>query len=253
MTSLTSFRQAAETLFSLRGAWAFDAWQSINIRFWDYSLNPGAILWGMTSGYDIGKYTPSNNTITLHEALTSDDFTKKARKSWGLYAESFGMGIALGVLLHESMHQAHYQQGIAYPLNRKGHPEPHHNSHWIAECQRIGDLIGITPRLWPLYVERKEHAEDVRARLLKAHHQDSQQPHPSTLSGNQINNRRRWIWVPTIDGNEIMPVVDDLGHATYFGQLIATTEEITRFPQASFSHQGITPTASLSFILPPRP
>ena len=262
MTTITAYRQAAETLFPVRGGWSFDAWQSINSRFWDSSLTPGAILWGLTAGCNFGSYNPNNNAITLHEALPGQDFAKQgevdwvmanrnqALDSWGLRPEAFGVGTALGTLLHESMHQSHHQQGIKYPLNRKGETEAHHNHTWLAECERVASLIGITPRIWPLYIERKEHADEVRSRLARKHQADSNEPNPSDLSGAQINNRRRWTWVPTIDGAEITPTIQDNGTETYKGQLIASTEEITGFPDNSYKQQNIKPAARIPLILP---
>ncbi|MDC0303121.1 hypothetical protein OAL13_00710 [bacterium] len=114
----------------------------------------------------------------------------------------------------------------------------------------VAALIGITPRIWPLYIERKEHADEVRSRLASAHTADDRQPNPSELSGAQINNRRRWTWVPTIDGAEITPDVADDGTETYKGQLIATTSEITGFPRQSYTDQGIKPVYRIPLILP---
>ncbi len=262
MATLTAYRHAAETLFPIRGSWSFDAWSQINARFWYDSLTPGAILWGLTAGCDFGSYNPNNNAITLHEALPGRDFAKQgeidwvmanrdqALDSWGLAPSAFGIGTALGTLLHESMHQAHHQQGIAYPLNRKGKTEAHHNHTWLAECQRIADLIGITPRIWPLYIERKERADEVRQRLARAHRDDPRQPNPSDLTGAQINNRRQWTWVPTIDGAEITPDINANGLETYQGQRIASTSEITGFPRKSYQDQGITPANRIPLILP---
>ena len=98
-------------------------------------------------------------------------------------------------------------------------------------------MIGLQPRLWVLYVERKERVDEVRARLGAA---------ASDLTGKQLNNRRRWIWVPTIDGQEI--AVDDDGK--YNGQLVATTGEITGFPRASYQDDGVTPAKRVGLILP---
>lgn len=257
-TTLTTYRQAADTLFPIRGAWSYDAWDAINARFWDNQLTPGPILWGLTAGCNFGTYNPNNNAITLHEALPGKDFAKEAKQqgindwvmanrdqslnSWGLSSKDFGIGTALGTLLHESMHQAHHQRGVRYPLNRKGTgTESHHNRIWIAECERVANLIGISPRLWALYVERKERVDEVRQRLGAAAEQ---------LTSKQLNNRRQWVWVPTIDGEEIATDEHDDGTETYKGQLVAQPEEITGFPRNSFKQMGVKVADRVELILP---
>ena len=263
LSKVAEYRSAADILFPIRGAWSFDSWQLINTRFWDDSLTPGAILWGLTAGCNFGSYNPNNNAITLHEALPGKDFAKQGEvdwvmanrnqdlKSWGLRPESFGIGTALSTLLHETMHQAHHQLGKRYPPNRKGQTDVHHNHIWLAECERVAALIGITPRLWPFYVERKERADEVRSRLARKHRAVRTEPHPDDLTGAQLNNRRCWIRVPTIDGAEITPDIDDTnGTATYQGQPIASASEITGFPRESFNQQGIKPADRIPLILP---
>ena len=257
MTTLTDYRTAAETLFPVRGSWSYDSWQAINERFWDNKLTPGSILWGLTAGCNFGSYNPNNNAIVLHEALPGQDFAKQAKESgqqdwvmtnrdqelmsWGLSAKHFGIGTALGTLLHESMHQAHHQSGQGYPLNRKGDAsEAHHNQLWVDECARIAPMIGISPRLWTVYIERKERIDEVRKRLGDKADQ---------LTGKQINNRRQWRWVPTIDGIEIQTDVDDHGVETYKGQLVAQPGEITGFPRASYKQQGIEVADRVALIL----
>ena len=247
MTHFSDYKQAAETLFPVRGSWAYDSWQLINSRFWGDSLEPGAILWGLTAGCDFGSYNPNNNAITLHEALPGRDFAKQARKlgthdwvmadrsqlhlSWGAKPEEFGIGTALGTLLHETMHQAHYQRGMVYG------EEPHHNPVWRDECKRVSEMIGLAPRLWPLYVKRKEHAGEVRDRLGVA---------ADDLSGSQINNRRKWVWAPTVDGVEIEVDID----GRWQGQLVAEAGELTGFPRGSYESDGVAVGDRVKLILP---
>ena len=256
MNSLSDYRQAANTLFPIRGQWSYDAWQAINSRFWDDSLNVGPILWGLTAGCNFGSYNPNNNAITLHEALPGRDFAKQgevdwvmanrdqALASWGLQPDAFGIGTALGTLLHETMHQAHIQQGIRYG------DEPHHNEVWIAECDRVASLIGLEPRIFPLYRKRKEHAEEVRSRMQAAHDADPRQPRPDDFTGKQLNNRRRWIWVPTLDGVEVKPTVDDDGVQWLNGDRLASDNEITMFPRESYTLAGVKPADRVGLILP---
>jgi hypothetical protein len=247
--SLPALRLAAEALFPVRGAWAYDSWAAINTRFFADRLEPGSILWGLTAGCDFGSYNPNNNSITLHEALPGRDFAKQAKAqgehdwvmanrdqvliSWGLKPEFFGIGTALGTLLHEAMHQFHHQQRLFdFPK-----ADPHHNQIWLAECERISEMIGLPRRLWPLYVKRKEHADEVRSRLGDA---------ALVFTGEQINNRRRWVWVPTLDGFEIE--VDKDG--SWGGQLVASAGEITAFPGCSYRRHEIKPAEQVKLILP---
>ena len=263
MPSLSTYRQAADTLFPVRGAWSYDAWQAINARFWNDELTPGAILWGFTAGCNFGSFNPSNNAITLHEALPGKDFAEQAKvrgdrdwvmadrdqtlNSWGLAPSYFGIGTALGTLLHETMHQAHHQRGENYPPNRKGNGvEQHHNPVWVAECERIAALIGITPRIWPLYVKRKERVDEVRQRLHNSHNYWML----LDTTGRELNNRRQWKWVPTIDGMEIATEIHVDGTETCNGQLVAQPSEITCFPRNSFEQIGVEVADRVSLILP---
>ena len=266
MTTLAAYRSAADTLFPVRGAWSYDTWEALNARFWDEQLTPGAILWGLTAGCDFGSFNPNNNCITLHEALPGKDFAKAAKarggdwvmtnrdqqlSSWGLSPSAFGIGTALGTLLHETMHQAHRQRGYSYPAGRKpGTKEAHHNPLWVGECSRVAEMIGITPRLWPIYIERKEHAEEVRYRLQCAHAVDPQQPDPAGFTGKELNNRRRWTWVPTLNGDEIKPEMSDNGSEHWGGQLVAGAGEITGFPRASYEQMGVEPADRVGLVLP---
>jgi hypothetical protein len=254
--TLEKYAQAADTLFPIRGAWSYDAWAQINARFFDGALQPGPILWGLTAGCDFGSFNGNNNAITLHEALPGRDFAKQAKargerdwvmadrsqalNSWGLSADSFGIGTALGTLLHEAMHQSHHQQGLHYPAGRQTPSEAHHNPMWLAECERVALMIGLPARLWPLYVERKERADEVRARL---------GAEAEKFTGKELNNRRRWIWAPTIKGQEIeLEYGDDL-EPTHQGQLVAGTSEITGFPRQSYKRHGIAVADRVALIL----
>jgi hypothetical protein len=248
--SLPALRQAAETLFPIRGAWAYNSWAAINQRFFNNQLTPGSILWGLTAGCNFGSFNPNNNCITLHEALPGRDFAKQAKAhgesdwvmanrdqhlaSWNLNPDSFGIGTALGTLLHEAMHQAHCQQGLRYGANG------HHNTIWLAECQRVAVMIGLPDRIWPLYKQRKETADEVRTRIGAA---------ADNLTGKQLNNRRQSIWVPTIDGQEVELELGDQG-LTYQGQLAADTSEITGFPRQSYKRHEIEVADRVGLILP---
>jgi hypothetical protein len=256
MHTLADFRSAAETLFPIRGSWSYDSWAAINERFFAGNLHPGPILWGLTAGCNFGSYNPSTNAITLHEALPGTDFAKAAEAqgerdwvmanrsktftSWGLPSTSFGIGTALGTLLHEAMHQSHRQQGLQYPEGRKG-LEVHHNSIWVAECERVAKVIGLPDRIWPIYVERKETADEVRQRL---------GADANGLTGKQLNNRRQWVWVPTVDGEPIELIGTVSGPTTLAGQRVAEAAEITGFPRVSFNRTGITPPERVGLILP---
>ncbi len=248
--SLPALRQAAETLFPIRGAWSYNSWAAINQRFFNNQLIPGSILWGLTAGCDFGSFNPNNGAITLHEALPGTDFAQAARErgesdwvmanrgksftSWGLPSTAFGIGTALGTLLHEVMHQSHHQQNL--------HPSPdhHHNPIWIAECQRVATMIGLPDRIWPLYKKRKETADEVRARI-------GADAHP--LTGKALNNRRQSIWVPTIDHQEVKLECGDQG-LTYQGQLAASPSEITGFPRQSYKRHHIDVADRVKLILP---
>jgi hypothetical protein len=247
-----AYRAAASTLFPFRGPWAYDAWAAINDRFWGGSLSPGPILWGLTAGCLFGSYNPNNNAITLHEALPGRDFAEEARKrgeldwvmanrdqqlnSWGLGPEQFGIGTALGTLLHESMHQAHHQRGLHYPDGRKPFTtESHHNEIWVRECERIAGMIGLPQQIWPIYVERKEHVAEVRLRLgLEA----------NALSAKQLNNRRRWKWAPTVNGEEI-----EVCKGFWRGQPVASESELTCFPRISFERYAVARSERTALIL----
>ena len=253
MTTLKKYAAAAEVLFPIRGQWSYEAWEQINGRYWDHSLKPGAILWGLTAGCNFGSFNPNNGAITLHEALPGRDFARRGEidwvmanrdqnlNSWGLPASAFGIGTALGTLLHESMHQAHHQRGQHYPLNRKGGVEAHHNPIWVGECERVAEMIGLRRRIWPIYIERKERANEVRERM---------GPGAADLTGPQINNRRQWIWVPTIDGEEITPEEGLNGERFYKGTLLAEAADITNFPRRSFEDEGVNVADRVEKILP---
>ena len=256
MHTLAEYRSAAEILFPVRGGWSYDNWQAINERFFAGSLRHGAILWGLTAGCNFGSFNPNNGAITLHEALPGTDFAKAAKAqgesdwvmanrgksftSWGLPSRAFGIGTALGTLLHEAMHQSHHQQGLRYPEGRKG-LEAHHNQIWVTECERVAKMIGLPDRIWPIYVEKKETADEVRQRLGSE---------ANGLTGKQLNNRRAWIWAPTVDGEPIELIGSVSGPTTLAGQLVAEASEITGFPRASFNRHGIEPADRVALILP---
>lgn len=240
---LHTLQSAAAVLYGERGSWAYDMWDLINTRFWNGSLVPGPIHWGLTAGCNFGWFLGDSNggRITIHEALTGTDFPdfvqadrRIERNSWGLSSDYFGLGTALGTLLHEAMHQAHRQQGLSYCTDRRGEYEPHHNPIWLAECERVAPLIGLPALTWPLYIDRKESIPEVVARLGEVR--------ASAFTRQELANRRMWISVPTIDGAEVDP-------STWDGLPLASTEEICCFPRATYQDMKISPADRIPLIL----
>ena len=243
-------KEASERLFGLRGAWAYEHWALLNQRFFADQLQPGPILWGMTAGAEFGAFNPLNNAIALHEGIAGIDFAEQARRlgqwdwvmadrsqqyeSWGLPPASFGIGTALSVLLHQMMHQYHHQTGLSGG-DHHDQDSPHHNPVWIAECRRLAPRIGLPKQIWPLYRRRKESIAEVELRLgEKARH----------LSSRQLANRRQWIWVATLDDEEL-----DVDALEAIGQQVASATEVVRFPVVSYHRYGIRPPQRTQLML----
>ena len=250
MPSFAEFQAAASTLYGSRGEWSYDMWAAINRRFWDGQLTPGPIHWGLTAGCSFGWFLGHGHSgqITIHEALTGtafDDWVmadrSQARSSWNLPPSAFGIGTALGTLLHESMHQAHYQRRLEYGLDRMGNREPHHCQTWVDECARIAPMVGLPTLTWPVYIERKESIEQVFNRI-ERQHTAGNSFNPNNFSRNELSNRRQWIQVPTINGEQINP-------ADWDGPPLATTGEITMFPRATYERMGLPPADRVGLIL----
>ena len=250
MPSFAEFQAAASTLYGSRGEWSYDMWAAINRRFWDDQLTPGPIHWGLTAGCVFGWFLGHGHSgqITIHEALTGNDFDdwvmagrSQTRSSWNLPPAAFGIGTALGTLLHESMHQAHYQRRLEYGLDRMGNREPHHCQTWVDECARIAPMVGLPTLTWPVYIERKEHIEQVFNRIERQHAAGNAFS-PNTYSRSELSSRRQWIQVPTINGEQINP-------ADWDGPPLATTGEINMFPRATYERMGLPPADRVGLIL----
>lgn len=228
----------------------WDMWAAINQLFWDDQLSPGPIHWGLTAGCSFGWFLGHGHSgqITLHEALTGtafDDWVmadrSQARSSWNMPLSAFGIGTALGTLLHESMHQAHHQRGQEYGLDRLGNREPHHCQTWGDECARIAPMVGQPTLTWPVYIERKESTEKVFNRI-ERQHAAGNPFNPYNFSRNELSNRRQWIQIPTINGEQIDP-------ADWDGPPLATTGEMTMFPRATYERMGLPPANRVGLIL----
>jgi hypothetical protein len=250
MLSFAELQAAATVLYGDRGCWAYDMWQAINRRFWDDQLTAGPIHWGLTAGCNFGWFLGHGRggQITIHEALTGTDFDdwvmadrSQARNSWNMPSTAFGAGTALGTLLHESMHQAHHQRGLRYGLDRLGSLEPHHCQVWVDECARIAPMIGLPERTWPVYIERKESVEQVFNRLEREHTAGGRFD-PNNFRRNELSNRRRWVQVPTINGDAVDP-------ADWKGPALARPGEITGFPRATYEGMGVPPADRVDLIL----
>ena len=52
--------------------------------------------------------------------------------------------------------------------------------------------------------------------------------------------RRKWVWVPNINGVEIKPTMDADGVLWHEGQQVAEPSEVTMFPHTSDRQMGIS-------------
>ncbi len=117
------------------GRWAYEQWEIFNEQYWDGSLEPGGIFWGLTAhGQSLSSYESWRNAITLHKALV-----EPASNAWGR-GKLLGKKFAADVLLHEMIHQALFQQG-------KVCPQSHNCEAWCDEINRLIPLMGIETSL----------------------------------------------------------------------------------------------------------
>jgi hypothetical protein len=128
-------KAAGETFFGKFGTWSYETWLELNKTFFDETLKPGPIVWGLTAyGHYLGSYSlGGRNTITLHTSLISPSTSAPWKISY------LGKRFASDVLLHEMMHQHLYQK----KPNGYADETDHNNEAWCSEVNRIGELLGL--------------------------------------------------------------------------------------------------------------
>jgi hypothetical protein len=136
----TAFRLTARSAFGAKGAWAFDAFDVINARYFEKSLPLPWIQWGLTKHARSLGWCRTNGVevpvITLHPAIMAPT----TDKPWGMPANWMGRAMAFDVLLHECVHLSVFvQHGDA----RYGTGEAHNNEGWISEVNRIAPMLGF--------------------------------------------------------------------------------------------------------------
>jgi hypothetical protein len=127
-------REVAELYDPKVWPWAYDTWQSLNIKCFDGNLRVGPIAWGLTEwGGFYGCYSVDVNKITLHSSLI-----KPYSHAWnkrGLLGERF----TEDVILHEMLHQK-IQQELGYCDGKFG---CHNFQPWCDEINRLNPILGL--------------------------------------------------------------------------------------------------------------
>jgi hypothetical protein len=132
------------------GRWAYETWERFDRDYFDSSLEPGGIYWGLTPhGGSLGYFERWRNSITLHTSLIKPS----TQNPWGI-GHKIGSRMAEDVLLHEMMHQAIEQRG-----GDERSPSVHNTLLWCAEINRLIPLLGIETNLSAKPVKQKRVKE----------------------------------------------------------------------------------------------
>lgn len=124
-----------------RGEFSYAAFDHINQAFFDGELPLPLILWHITPyGRCIGYTRPMTELpiIVLHPSLLGgSDVTKNP---WDAPAEQLGLALVYDVLLHECIHvSVQHKYGGWHDKGQTSH----NNTAWIAEVNRIAQILGF--------------------------------------------------------------------------------------------------------------
>jgi hypothetical protein len=130
-------RQPDDAVSGAVEAWALQAFDLINTRYFQGELPTAEIVWGLTPyGRCWGRTSPggATPTILLHPALLGG----RTSNPWGVDSAWLGPAFAFDVLLHECVHlsQHHRLGGVTGATS-------HNDRAWIAEVNRLIPWLGL--------------------------------------------------------------------------------------------------------------
>ena len=122
---------------------AYDAFRKLNRLFFDDALPVPFIRFDITPhGRALGRCF-DHGIIQLHQALIGAGKRPADDRVWSLGPRELGRAVTHDVLLHELMHHRMFQLGPPVTAPRRSWHTAHNEPSWIAECQRVGELLGF--------------------------------------------------------------------------------------------------------------
>jgi hypothetical protein len=149
-----AYRLIAGHVYGALGRFAYAAWDHVNATYFGGSLPETLILWDLTEyGHALGWCRSSADgppVIKLHPNLVVSPSRPRGRQSsrWNVPLDLLGPCYAYDVLLHECVH-AHVDYNLSGWERLTGPQRSkwtcHNNPLWVAECNRIAELLGAEP------------------------------------------------------------------------------------------------------------
>ena len=131
-STASDYRAAQSLLWGSVGAWGFDAYASLNRRYFADGLPAWGVLWGLTPQNSLS-CTDSQGRITLSPALL-DPQDPYWRRGQPYRAEGF----ALDVLVHEMIHSLLRVRSVA-----SGRDGDHNLAEWCEQVTRLAPVLGL--------------------------------------------------------------------------------------------------------------
>lgn len=129
----TALKSGHELNQSACAKWAYEKWEQFNRQYFEFSLRPGPIEWGVPpEGHKLGFFDSTRNLILLSVNLVNSK--DQEWQSGSLYGERFTADVLLHEMIHQSIHQKHFMEEGFEALE-------HDQSHWSDEVSRVHKIL----------------------------------------------------------------------------------------------------------------